>query len=78
MIKSLRQIKFSYKLSAILVAATIPVVALSVLVLHSLSSSSSIAQHEIAGLHSFRTAAAALEPVSDHNLWAAAAAAGSK
>ena len=77
MIKSLRQIKFSYKLSAILVAATIPVVALSVLVLHSLSSSSSIAQHEIAGLHSFRTAAAALEPVSDHNLWAAAAAAGS-
>ena len=62
MIKSLRQIKFSYKLGAILVAAAIPVVTLAILVLHSLSSTSSIAQHEIAGLHSFRTAAAALEP----------------
>jgi methyl-accepting chemotaxis protein len=77
MIKSLRQIKFSYKLGAILLAAAIPVVTLSILVLHSLSSTSIIAQHEIAGLHSFRTAAAALEPVSDHNLWAAAAASGS-
>jgi methyl-accepting chemotaxis protein len=77
MIKSLRQIKFSYKLGVILLAATIPVVALSVLVLQSLSSRASIARHEIAGLHSFRTAAAAIEPISDHGLWAAAAAAGS-
>jgi methyl-accepting chemotaxis protein len=77
MIKYLRQIKFSYKLGAILVAAGIPVATLSILVLHFLSSTSSIAQREIAGLHSFRTAAAALEPILDHNLWAAAAAAGS-
>ncbi|MGA3157518.1 MAG: methyl-accepting chemotaxis protein [Steroidobacteraceae bacterium] len=76
MIKSLRQIKFSYKLGAILVAAAIPVVTLSILVLHSLSSTLSIARQEIAGLHSFRTADAALEPVAEHTLWAAAAAAG--
>jgi len=77
MIKSLRHIKFGFKLGAILMAAAIPVVTLSVLVLHSLAASSSIARHEIAGLHSLRTADAALEPLSEHMLWAAAAAAGS-
>ena len=76
MIKSLRQIKFSYKLGAILVAAAIPVATLSILVLRSLTSTAGQASREIAGMHSSRAAVATIEPLSEHALWSAAATQG--
>jgi methyl-accepting chemotaxis protein len=72
----IHNIRFSYKLAAIIVAALVPICLLTAFFLRSEQSTIGSARLELAGLSAYRPLEGMLAPLADMQLWAAAQAAG--
>jgi methyl-accepting chemotaxis protein len=72
----LRKLSFSTKMAVIAIAATVPLLILTVLALTEKQQSISVVAHEMAGLHHYQNLEAMLLPVGMHEIWSAASVAG--
>jgi methyl-accepting chemotaxis protein len=72
----IHDVRFSYKLAAIIVAALVPICLLTVFFVRSEQASIGAARLELAGLAAYRPLEGMLSPLADMQLWAVAQAAG--
>ena len=76
MIDWLRKLSFSAKMSVIAVAATVPLLFLTVLTLSDKQKGIGVVSQETAGLHHYQNLEAMLLPLGVHEIWSAASVAG--